>query len=341
MVMFLKKKVNSLKGKKKSKVVRHLPASHVRERAIVGKKKARESVRDYSFLVKLAIFSLILSFLAATIYIFLFSSLLTISAIDIVGADGLSADSLNRTIVSDMEGKIEGILKRNNFLVADTGSIERDLAQKYKRIKTVEIIKKFPDRLVVRLQERTPLLIYCSAGDCFVMDEDGTAFAKADFQGGELGEKDLIVLTDESGKKIVPDDFSMDLGFMRFVLDVKDLLDEDGIGIKKYFSTPILISGDLHVEVDAGWKIYFNQESGAKNGVEMLKTVLRESIDEGRINDLEYIDVRLADKVYYKFKNNEDGGTAADSNVEMMTEESAGNSAGAPAEKTIKPKKKK
>ncbi len=301
---FFKKKLNNLSGLKKNRVVRELPKSYAGRSVIVSKKKVNNVSKVNSFYVRLVTWLLGLIFFGTTIYSLFFSQLLAVTAIDIRGAHNLSAKELSDTVTAELAGKISSVIRSDNLLMVDASQIETVLRDKYKIIKQVQITKQFPDKLIVTLQERKSQLVYCVGGGCFVIDEEGRAYAPADFEQGQLGEKDLLTLRDDSGKEIVLDDFWMDLGFMQFVLDVESQLQMEDIPIKKEFSTPILISGDVRVETVAGWKIYFNKNLGVKAGMEMLKTVLKNSIPEGQIKDLEYIDVRLADKVYYKLKTN-------------------------------------
>lgn len=304
MVNFLKKKLNSLTSKKKSKVLRELPKSYAGRKVVVGKKKPKTVSKPNSFYIKIATWLLGLVFLGVTIYALFFSSFLRINMLEIAGAENLSQGEVRETMVLGMEGKAAGLFRRDNLLVANTQSMSDDLLRKYKIIKKIEIAKVFPNKLVVKVQERKSKLVYCTSGNCFVIDEEGRAYARADFEQGDLGENELLVLTDDGGRPVNPDDFFMDLSFIQFVSDVAEQLELADIRFKKNLSTPILVSGDLRVETEAGWKIFFNKQLGAKAGAEMLKVVLKNSITEEQLKDLEYIDVRLADKVYYKLRTN-------------------------------------
>lgn len=320
MVNFFKKKLNN-QNKKKNKVVRELPKPYSCRKVIVSKKKNKVDCRPNSFYIKVFTWFLMLIFVGVTIYTFFFSRFLAVQEIDIAGLETLSEKDIRGTVSSRTDGKIGGIFSRNNLIFFDSQAAKNDLLENYKMIRSLEISKKFPNKLEVNVVERKSMLVYCIKGGCFVIDEEGKIFAKANFDDGKLGENELIILNDESNKEVAPDNFFMEPGFMQFALDVKNQLDLNGIGIKRSFFTPILVSGDLRIETDEGWKIYFNYQLGAKEGMEMLKTVLKNSIAEEQIKDLEYIDVRLADKVYYKLKTNaEENSDAGVENPEIESE---------------------
>lgn len=325
------------KNKKKSKVVRELPKPCSSGRVILGKK--REKVvcsRPKSFYIKILVWFLAIVFLGATIYIFFFSGFLRISEIEIAGTETLSQGDLRRSLSLEMEGKNSGVFNRDNLIFFDSQAAKDVLLEKYKIIRSLDIQKRFPNKLIVNIRERKSSLVYCIQGKCSVVDEEGKIFAPADFSQGKLGENSLLVLLDESNKSISENNFIMDLDFMQFMSDVKNQSDLNDIKIKNTFSTPTLVSGDLRVETEDGWKIYFNDQLRAEEEMEMLKTVLKNSIPEEQRKDLEYIDVRLADKVYYKLRTNPE-----ESSDQVVTEEHPQPDANADTSKKDSKKKKK
>ncbi|EKE11493.1 MAG: hypothetical protein ACD_15C00073G0007 [uncultured bacterium] len=303
MFNFFKKGSNN-QNKKKSKVVRELPKPYACRKVIVSKKKTKTICRTNSFYMKIATWILLLVFFGVTIYILFFSRFLAVNEVEISGLETLSKQELSENISSKMKGKIVGAFSRDNLIFFNSQSAEDDLRENYKIIRDLKISKKFPNKLMVKVHERKSMLVYCVKGECFVVDEEGKIFAKADFNQGKLGENNSIILNDESNKEIETDGFFMEPNFIQFAQDVKNQLDLNDIIVKNIFFTPILVSGDLRVETERGWKIYFNYQLGAKEGMEMLKTVLKNSITEEQLKDLEYVDVRLADKVYYKLRDN-------------------------------------
>lgn len=291
------------KNKNTNRVVRTAPAASAGLRVVSDRKKrAPISGAGKSIWIRIAVVFLMLAFFGTAIFIFFFSDFLSIKTIDISGTESVPQERAREIIIAEMAGKIDGIFRRDNLIFLDIENMKKNLPDAYQIIEKVEITRKFPDKLIIKLQERKTLLNYCSGGECFVIDSKGNAFAKFDFEKNEFGEKNLIVINDESGKKISTDDFSANLDFLQFALEIKYCLEDESIPVKMNFSTPTVVSGDLRVETESGWKIYFNQKIGADREIEMLKTVLKNSIDKKSQADLEYIDLRLDNKVYYKLK---------------------------------------
>jgi cell division septal protein FtsQ len=310
MVDFFQKKINSLRNSKKDRVVRSLPKPYVCRRVLVDKKTTRMICRPNAFYVKMAMWFLGAVFVATTIYVTFFSQLLIVTAIEIKGNEKLANDDIAEMAREKLRGEIFGFLQKNNLVMIDTDEIERSLLDRYRRIKKVAVYKKFPNTIVIELEERPIRLVYCSAGECFVIDGDGIACARADFEKNELGEQGLTIVNDESGKMIQEKDFFMQIVFIQFILEIEKQLSVEGIEVNKKFSTPVLVSGDVRVETAAGWRIFFNLQTGAENGVKMLKTVIKNNLQDDQLSNLEYVDVRLPNKIYYKLKTSmQEGGS--------------------------------
>lgn len=295
-----------LKNKKQKRITRTAPTgAGSQSRVVAGRRNAPRSRSSANpVLRKVLLWILALAFLGTVFYALFFSSFLSIKEIDISGNGSVKTDAILSEARSLLSGKKLGLFKRDNFIILDGGGIKNDLLEKFKQIDSVAIDRKFPDKLEIRITERKTALILCSGDPCFVIDAGGSAFAPADFGADQFGENDLSVLRDLSQKPIDAG-VSLDPDLLRFVADIKNRLKQDlGIGIKQEIDTPALVSGDIRVETDEGWKIFFNQNIGTDKEIEMLKTVLSNNIKDAR-SGLDYVDLRVDNKVYYKMKNSD------------------------------------
>jgi cell division septal protein FtsQ len=171
------------------------------------------------------------------------------------------------------------------------------------RIRSVEIKNDFPSGLSVRIVERMPSLIVCDP-KCFVLDEKGEVYDEGEKTLTDEEKNDLVKITDESGKKIVLGSIFLDDSYINYVLNIKNKIkDVTGVEIQKYFNTPSFISNDIRLKTIAGWEIYFNESIDLEKELEKLKAVLKEKLSESQKADLEYIDLRIDNKIYYKFRD--------------------------------------
>ncbi len=270
-------------------------------RIVVGKKRNRSKPASH-FRKKIIVWTALVIFIGVTAYVLFFSRLLSIGTVSISGNNIVKTSDILGVVRGDLDGKRLGIFNDRNLIFLDESRIRNDLLDKFKQIKSVDIARKFPNKLQIGIAERKSALVFCGGDACYVVDSNGQAYAPADFSVSAFGEKNLNVLRDLS-RKPIGGKIVLDSGLLQFVADIKDRLKQDlGIDIQQEIDTPALVSGDIRVQTSEGWKIFFNQSIGIGKEIEMLKTVLNDDIKDKR-SDLDYVDLRVDNKVYYKLKS--------------------------------------
>jgi len=247
-----------------------------------------------------------LIFAGVIAYVLFFSQLLAITQINVKGTQKIDPSDVRKMIETQLAGSFLRFIPKNNILLAGGSSIKRSILEKYKYAGKVQVKKDFPGGLDIAIEEREFNLVLCSNGECYVVDDSGTAFAKADFEKNELGENSLPVLYDDSSKSVEIGQTPVDQDYINYLLRIREKLSGDlKINSDREMHTPQLASGDIRVKTEEGWLIYFDKSISADKEIEMLKLVLENKIDPNKRSDLEYIDLRTDNKVYYKFKTGE------------------------------------
>jgi cell division septal protein FtsQ len=243
-------------------------------------------------------------FIGVTFYLLFFSQFLLVSKINISGTDKLDAEAVRVEINMAISGKYLNAIPAGNIILVNKEKLKNAVRNKFKRIENIEVKKIFPETLDILIIERKSILVLCSIGACFIVDNKGVPYAPADFSSNELQENELLVLNDDGNKEIKLKKPALDAEYMQYLLDIKDKLKNDlGLDIDKNYHTPQLISGDIRVATTEGWMIYFDNSLSVQKEIDMLKLVLSDKIDKDKRNNLEYVDLRTDNKVYYKFKN--------------------------------------
>lgn len=255
-------------------------------------------------LSRLIFYFLIFIFGAVLVYILIFSSFLQIKKITVRGLDKLDYAKVMEGINNTLYQKYFGLIAKNNILLIRSQELESALAKDFKKISSVKVQKIFPETLVISIQERQALLVWCSGEECWMVDENGFAYASADFNSPEVTENNLIVVRDASRSPMVFDRAVLKPEIVDFLLAMRKeahaILDLD---LNREFETPKSVSGDIVATTSEGWKIMLNKDLGAKKEVEMLQIVLDQNVGQDKRADLEYVDLRTEGKVYYKLKN--------------------------------------
>lgn len=305
----------------KNKIVRSLPKSSYEGIIISDKKKRGRTRVGESFFLRIFTWLLVSGFVGVVGYILFFSPFMTIDDISIKGEENLKSEDVLAVVKESLAGKYLDVWQKNNFILASKSRIGNDLQGRFKRIENVEVIKSFPNKLSVAIKEVRASLIFCSGDPCWVIDEKGEVFARADFSSNEFGEQDLIVLRNSSARNIAREDILIEEDLMNFLIDTNRRLENElNILTEGEYSTPAMISGDLRVETSEGWKIFFNKNLGSKKTLEMLKAILEKNFDQDKRANLEYIDLRVNNKAYYKLKKTEES-VDNENNEEEKTKE--------------------
>ena len=269
------------------------------------RKKIKQE-KERSIFLKVVYYFLVVFFTGVTVYILIFSEFLKINRLIISGVEELDYEEVEREARSRIEGTFLRIIPKNNFLLVSRNGMKDDLVEKFKKIDTVSVKKEFPDSVEINITERDSLLIWCSGSDCYIIDDKGRAYTRADFESAEIRENNFVKIFDESARGISLQEEVLDKKYIDFVLKIKDeLKTEAGIEIADEYRTRARLANEIIVRTSEDWEIYFNSALSLKKSIRILKTFLEQQVEEGKRNELKYVDLRSGNKVYYKNKSEE------------------------------------
>jgi hypothetical protein len=187
------------------------------------------------------------------------------------------------------------IFSRNNIFLYPRSKIEKELSSEFPRVMTasVSLASIIDPSLVIKIKERESHSLWCrSDRDCFLLDNTGFIFANAEgetissgniFTGGLVGENPI-------GYSFLPNHY---VKISKLIEGVRDLsINVKSINILNDTDFSIIDNDDMHL------KVSFNQS--IEEVLSNLKAILGSSAIKDR--DIEYIDLRFGNRVYYKFK---------------------------------------
>lgn len=266
------------------------------------KKRGDKNFSWSIFFKKLLFWLLFIAFLGVNGWIFLFSDYTKIQKVEII------TEKLDKKPLEDISNNFRGefwfkYFPKNNLFLFPRKKLAQSLKDQFKVIRTVRFESKFPDTLVVKIEERQAIVIWCSNDKCFLLDETGLIFHQ--LQAGEKeGEqfKDYNIIIDNSFLELVETNQTIETGQLALVsLEIKKLLKEKiGLDIERELQTPSIISKELRVKTITGWEIYFSLEEDLGAQIELLKELLKNGISQGEKENLKYIDLRITGKAIYK-----------------------------------------
>lgn len=219
-----------------------------------------------------------------------------IKNINIEGNYILNKQEMEENIKNSISGKVFYLLPKNNIFIASTEEINNNLADNFLRIKNLEVAKNFPDSLDIKISERKTYGLFCQGNECFFLDRDGYVFSKSIFVSGDI----FIKFLDERENN--------NITFKTYLLDInkfakiRDFI--DGLKTESVMISQVVFKKDglYEFQTEEDWYILLSERSDYKISRDNLKITLENQIKEKR-SELEYIDLRLENKVFYKFKD--------------------------------------
>lgn len=252
--------------------------------------------------------------LAVAVFTVFFSDFHVIRHVEVVGVRNVPTAEIEAFVFGRMSERRFRFFPADNFFLVPTSSLERETLLAFPKLSGVTITRRFPDSLRISVTERDRILLWCSAGPCSLVGDDGIA-RDAVFAETQENEPFLIRVVDTGAR---PVDVGMPLLSSSEVDAVyrleRGLREQSGIGFSPVFASPSRVSDEIRITTDEGWDILAGLDIDPDKTIASLQLVLDKEIPSGRRPSLRYIDLRTENRAYYAFKGPNgasDGATAS------------------------------
>jgi cell division septal protein FtsQ len=226
----------------------------------------------------------------------------SVNSISVAGARDTPQQLIQNYVGTILNDGSHPMFSRSNILLYPRADIQKAVENFFPRIKSVSISREsfLATAIMIAVEERKPFAQWCNpAGVCFVMDDSGFIFADgADNNGDSISTMRYIFRggiassTNPVGQRFAPAHLPGILALLEFLSEA---------GFNPHGGT-IDNDQDFLVPFTEGFtlKVSFGQEAHAlaKN----LELVLSSAPLKGKESQLEYIDLRFDNRVYYKLK---------------------------------------
>lgn len=228
--------------------------------------------------------------------------LLQVHRITLIGVETLEEAALRERIAEGLAGSYAWILPRSSFFFVSPDAVASDLEKEFPRIEEARVEKGFPDVMSVAITERLFWGVFCSTEHssttpaCAYLDPSGVAYERAPEPEGKL----IIVVRSDRGDAALGTavvDRAL-MGEMRTM--VVELAARADILVSG-FVVSSRVPGELRAIAAEGFTLIFARGGDIDASVGVLKRVLEKEVGDRR-SRLEYVDLRLGNKVFYKLR---------------------------------------
>lgn len=191
--------------------------------------------------------------------------------------------------------KLLASIKNRNKLTFDPSSIAADMKRKFPEIAAVDTeLPVFSQKVTLRLKIAPPSLKLSSAGRSYVVDAQGVVVQEAK----NMDLKNLPKVEDNSGYRIQLGKPVLDAEAVRFIKALDVQCRQAGVMVDGYTLPPAAQQIDLRSKDHSYFvKFYLGGDALTQAGQYLAA---RRHFTESRSSPSEYLDVRVAGKVFYK-----------------------------------------
>lgn len=249
-------------------------------------------------------------FVGLVIFVLFFSSFLRMKQKDIPSTGSVSKDDVSTVIDAALSGKLFGILPNDTLPIAFVRrhDAERRLLEAFPAFRNVTVSFLFPSTIALKIDERDTVLVLCSGGPCFFVDERGIAFDAASALHDQE-DPGMLTVVDVSAKPVSWKETLFSKDFLRsFPFLRQRLRDELGLEVSAVAETPSRFSDELWFRSSEGWELRISATIPVEKSILALRLLFAKTLSENDRKNLDYIDLRTENRIFYLLKGDEQKG---------------------------------
>lgn len=233
---------------------------------------------------------LFLVLLLILFFITFYSPTFKIKELKIIGAEE------KKELITNTFNKVkENSFFKGNLLFLNRNNIKEEL-EKTNEIKDIKIKKDYiKKRLIIESEVLKPVAVWAERGKNFFIDEKGSLYKE--IGEGEVGDLKKI---NNNIINIVSQVHSKPLGERELIFIQQLLKDFENLVSEKIISINFENSFNEMTLFTQNYKIYFDTKRSAASQINNVILIQKEALKNKK--KIEYIDLRIESKVFYKFK---------------------------------------
>jgi cell division septal protein FtsQ len=268
-----------------------------------------EKRRRKKFFFAIGILVLILASVGGIAYATHLGSL-RISDIRVNGAQSMESEEIVAVADEVLAEDEQRIFSRRNVFLFSKDRVRDAIMNAFPRVASVRMnaVSIQHPILVITVSEREAAAAWCREEDeCYVMDAEGYIFAKGDFDSGQKFAGGFTSEEDPIGHRFLPT-------HMESVRSLIAALQEIGFETEQFTVTN---EQDFTITVSGGMDIRASFDQSQAVVLSNLQSALASDVLRGRESEIEYIDLRFGNRVYYRFEGAIENSAALGDAVEV------------------------
>jgi len=251
---------------------------------------------------KTILFFIFIIIIILIIYALIFSCLFQIKNVVVSGSSKVGETAEIQQVAQDfLEHRKFLVLPNSNAFILNRQSLKRLLEKKFD-LEYATVGVDWPKTLEIEVQNKFPALVWQEGEIYYSVYSDGVIKNKI----VNLAEYELPIINRGTTTDVMINEQVVSNEQMQYISELNSLFNYyfKDLGVRQFVLTSLesrevkLITNQGGPAESAGWYILFSLEIGVEESVNIVKSVLDQKIEDS--NTLQYIDVRIKDKIYYK-----------------------------------------
>jgi len=243
---------------------------------------------------------------AGLVYLLFFSEWFQVSSVLVEGNKTTDTKLILSVIEPYLHKKSFLVFPSNNFFFVPASRIGKEIIDSFKRVSKADVKRTFPNTIVVQVEEKKAVLLFCGNQGCNWVDEEGVTYNKSSYSEALADSSEVVIVQDSSNTDLPIGQLATDPANVDFANRLWHLFpDKIGVELERLI-TPLPQAQEIRAQTKEGWIVYFDMTLDLDNSLALLNKVVNQEIKEkeGSTVCLDYIDLRITDRVFYKMKDN-------------------------------------
>ena len=231
------------------------------------------------------------------LYWLFYSATFAIAQIRVQGTFPLTTDELAQIVRHQLTGTKWGIVPMRNIFAFDAEQFGNRIADAF-ALGTIYVKKDRPRAIIVAIDEKTREAVWSVRGQYFALDNQGMILGALTADATD----DRVVIFDAQAD-MPPADRAQVILPQALAFLVRAMQNSAIKGLRpQFYIADSPRATEFKLKMGEGWNIYFDTAQPLEPQLRNLELILANSIHPDKRKDLDYIDLRFGEKVYYKYK---------------------------------------
>lgn len=294
-------------------------------RSLAAKEIIREEKKAANALKFILIAAFIVILAAAIFYFLFFFPGLRVKEIRISGNKIIETRQIGDLADSFLAGKVWGLIPSRQMAAVSVPEISQKIKDEFPEIEQAKIKRILPDVLEIQITEKKPYSVCCEseiagrllaedsaagetgtstapafkeeipvAGNCFLSDENGILYRRSSEISTDLLPKFFLKAGENYGLK----QEAVSSSTIVFAREFKEKMENSNVEIAG-FSLRGENNREMAAYAEQGWVVYLDLSRPVETQTRVIETLLANEL-KGKRQNIEYIDLRIPNRAYYK-----------------------------------------